>query len=88
MNDNIRDIWVEDIQPEQHQVYVASSPSGWTTDRLGLAWVKDVFDANTKSKARRKWRLLIVDGHGSYMTRQFIDYCIKNRIFLAILPPH
>jgi hypothetical protein len=88
MNDNVRDIWVEDIQPEQHQVYVASSPSGWTNERLGLAWLKDVFDANTKSKARRKWRLLIVDGHGSHITRQFIDHCIKNRIFLAILPPH
>jgi hypothetical protein len=87
-NDNIRDIWVEDIQPEQHKVYVASSPSGWTNERLGLAWLKDVFDANTKSKARRKWRLLIVDGHGSHLTPQFIDYCIKNRIFLAILPPH
>jgi len=88
MNDNIRDIWVEDIQPGQHQVYVASSPSGWTNNRLGLAWLKDVFDANTKSKARRKWRLLIVDGHGSHITREFVDYAIKNRIFLAILPPH
>lgn len=88
MNDNIRDNWVEDIQPGEHQVYVASSPTGWTNNRLGLAWVKDVFDANTKAKARRKWRLLITDGHGSHITREFIDYCIKNRIFLAILPAH
>jgi hypothetical protein len=53
-NDNIQDIWVEDIQPEQYKVYVALSPSSWTNERLGLAWLKDVFDANTKSKARRK----------------------------------
>jgi hypothetical protein len=54
MNDDIRDNWVEDIHPGEHQVYVASSPTGWTNNRLGLAWVKDVFDANTKAKPRRK----------------------------------
>lgn len=88
MDDNIRDNWVEDIQPDEHQVYVALSPTSWTNNRLGLAWVKDVFNPNIKAKAWRKLRLLITDGHDSHITREFIDYCIKSRIFLATLPAY
>jgi hypothetical protein len=47
-----------------------------------------VFDRYTKAKARIHWRLLILDGHGSHVTREFIEFCDANRILLAILPPH
>ena len=35
-NGNIRSTWVEDIN-EEHQVFVGSSPFGWSNDNLGLA---------------------------------------------------
>lgn len=35
-----------------------------------------------------KYRLLIVDGHGSHLTQDFLEYCHQNRIIVAILPPH
>jgi hypothetical protein len=47
-----------------------------------------VFDRCTKAKARRSYRLLVLDGHGSHVTMDFINYCDKNRILLAIFPPH
>jgi hypothetical protein len=55
-----------------------------------LAWLKQVFNRHTKKKAGlgRKWRLLIVDGHGSYVTQDFLDYCMKRRILVAVYPPH
>jgi hypothetical protein len=87
-NGNIRDTWVDEISEEKHQVFVASSDSGWTNDDLGLAWLRDVFDRSTKEKCRRSWRLLILDGHGSHVTTEFINYCDENRILLAIFPPH
>jgi hypothetical protein len=31
---------------------------------------------------------LILDGHGSHVTMDFINYCDQNKILLAILPPH
>ena len=34
------------------------------------------------------YRLLILDGHGSHVSMKFIDYCDKNKILLAIYPPH
>jgi hypothetical protein len=47
-----------------------------------------VFDRHTKAKARRGWRLLILDGHGSHVTADFIDFCDANRILLALFLPY
>jgi hypothetical protein len=79
---------VEDIDPDQLPTFVTSSDSGWSNNQIGLAWLEQVFDRLTKEKARRSYRLLIVDGHGSHISMDFIDYCDRNRILLAIYPPH
>ncbi|KAF1943376.1 hypothetical protein EJ02DRAFT_486408 [Clathrospora elynae] len=44
--------WVADIKPGVHDVFVASAPSGWTNNNVGLAWLEHVFDHCTKKKAR------------------------------------
>jgi hypothetical protein len=85
---SIQDSWLQAFDPDDHRVHFASSPSGWTNNELGLAWLKYVFDRSTKKKARRSYRLLILDGHGSHLTMDFIEYCNQNRILLAVYPPH
>ena len=50
--------------------------------------MEQVFDRYTKKKARRAWRLLIIDGHGSHVTMDFLNYCDRNRILVCIYPPH
>jgi hypothetical protein len=89
-NSSLQASWVAAIEAGQHDVFVASSPSGWTNNDIGLAWLEQVFDRCTKQKARRgrDWRLLILDGHGSHLTKDFIDYCDSHRILLAVFPPH
>ncbi|KAK1914113.1 hypothetical protein P3342_007359 [Pyrenophora teres f. teres] len=47
-----------------------------------------VFDCETKEKAKRDYRMLILDGHGSHVTPDFINYCDSHRILLTIFPPH
>jgi hypothetical protein len=80
--------WVEEIKPGEHTAHVTSSPLGWTNNDIGLAWLKQVFNRYTKKKARQSYRLLILDGHGSHLTRDFIKYCDQNKILLAIFPPY
>ena len=87
-NNTIQKSWVDEINVAEHNAFVSSSPTGWTNNDIGLAWLKQVFNRFTKAKARRKYRLLILDGHGSHVTMDFINYCDKNKILLAILPPH
>jgi hypothetical protein len=85
-NGAIRSSWVEDIKAGEHEVFVSSSPTGWSNDNVGLAWLEQVFDHYTKQQSGR-WRLLILDCHGSHVTMEFIDYCDCHRILLIILPP-
>lgn len=50
-NKDIQSSWVRDIRAGTHSVHVSSSPSGWTNNDLGLAWLEQVFDRYTKAKA-------------------------------------
>ena len=85
---NIQDTWLQDFEASKHQAFFTASPTGWTNNDIGLAWLKQVFDRETKAKARSSWRLLILDGHGSHVTMDFIQYCDEKKILLAIYPPH
>jgi hypothetical protein len=80
--------WVDAIDAEKHSVFTTSSPTGWTTNDIGLAWLKEVFDRETRRQARTGYRLLLLDGHGSHITMDFINFCNDNRILLAVFPPH
>ena len=84
----IQDSWLQDFDPNAHSCFFASSPSGWTNNELGFQWLTQIFERETKPKAQRSWRLLILDGHGSHISMKFINYCDSHRILLAIYPPH
>lgn len=84
----IYDRWVQDIQAEEDSVFVTSTSSGWTNNEVGLAWLIQVFDRCTKAKSLNRPRMLLLDGHGSHVTLDFIEYCTQNRIHLLVLPPH
>ena len=51
---SIQDTWLQALRPEDG-VYISSSPSGWTNNDIGLAWLKQVFDRSTKEKAGRNY---------------------------------
>ncbi|KNG44705.1 hypothetical protein TW65_08484 [Stemphylium lycopersici] len=84
----VQSSWVDDLLAEQHQIFVSHSASGWSNNDLGLAWLQQVFERFTAAKARRQWRLLILDGHASHLTPDFLDYCEAKRIMVMVYPPH
>jgi hypothetical protein len=63
------------------------SDNGWTTDELGLKWLKH-FDSYTEPRTVGAWRLLILDGHGSHATPEFNRYCTEHKIVSLCMPPH
>jgi hypothetical protein len=85
---DVRLSWLEDFEPANRGAYFACSENGWSNDDLGVNWLERVFNRETKEKAGRGWRLLILDGHHSHVNLQFIDYADRNRILLAVLPSH
>jgi hypothetical protein len=76
--------WYRDIPDDWT---IAVSNNGWTTDQLGLAWLKH-FDNQTALRTAAAYRLLILDGHSSHATPEFDQYCTENKIISLCMPAH
>jgi hypothetical protein len=85
---SIQDSWVQDFNSHEHDAWFTSSASGWTSNEIGFKWLEGFFDKKTRDKARRQWRLLFVDGHGSHVTLKFLEWAQKHKILVAVYPPH
>jgi hypothetical protein len=65
----------------------ASSGKGWTSNPIGLQWLKQVYLPST-SPPRGRYRLLLIDGHGSHADVEFMSVCYQNNVLAFYLPPH
>jgi hypothetical protein len=50
--------------------------------------VEGGLSSTDKEKARREYRLLLLDSHGYHLTMDFITFCDENKIILAVFLPH
>jgi hypothetical protein len=75
--------WFDDL-PSNWRINI--SDNGWTTDQIGLEWLKTHFISNINSRTRGKYRMLILDGYGSHLTAEFDHICTENNIILVCMP--
>ncbi len=66
---------------------ISVSENGWTNDEIGYTWIQH-FEKYTQSRTKGKYRLLILDGHGSHHTARFEEFCKQNSIITLCMPPH
>jgi hypothetical protein len=67
---------------------IAPTPKGWTSDSIAYDWLH-FFNECTKSRVSRgEYRLLLMDGHGSHLTHEFLQFCDTHRIIAFCFPPH
>ena len=62
---NINSKWLNERSPQDW--HLATSKNGWTSNHLGLEWLKKVFNLLTREKTAGRQRLLIADRHSSYI---------------------
>jgi transposase-like protein len=67
--------------------YFTTSTNGWTSNEIGMKWLESVFIPKTACQAG-DYRLLVLDGHGSHVSTDFMYTCKMNKILLLYLPPH
>ncbi len=67
--------------------HFTATDNGWTTDKTALEWLEKVFIPQTEPRDHSA-RLLILDGHGSHETTEFLWKCLENNIYLLFLPAH
>ena len=82
---NHQSLWYHDL-PDKYVISV--SKNGWTTDQLGIEWLQKVFEPCTASRTIGRYRLLILDGHGSHATADFDRFCMEKKIVPLYMPPH
>ena len=84
---NLNQNWVpQNLAPSDWKF--AANNKGWTSNSYGFEWLRRCFEPATREKVNSRYRLLICDGHDSYISTAFIRHCIDNKIALLILPPH
>jgi hypothetical protein len=64
------------------------SLNGWTTDEISLRWLTKLFIPLTFSRLKGRYRLLVLDGHGSHLTPKFDKLCEENNIIPICMPVH
>jgi DDE superfamily endonuclease len=72
----------------EKQAMITVSPNGWTDNEISLHWLQHQFDPHTSRRLKGTHRLLIIDGHGSHVCKEFVQYCEDHRIIPLCLPPH
>lgn len=70
-----------------HNWVVKPTSNGWTNNKTGLEWLKH-FDKHTSARAKGPYRMLVLDGHKSYKSAEFQEYCKAHNIITLRLPPH
>ena len=71
-----------------NRIYTARE-SAYTSKDVGLRWLKEIFISQTTSKVQpNEYRLLLLDGHRSHYTLEFMWTCFENRIIPYYLVAH
>jgi DDE superfamily endonuclease/Tc5 transposase-like DNA-binding protein len=66
---------------------ISVTPTGYSNDNIALHWIHH-FEQKSRGSMRGMKRLLLLDGHGSHHTKEFIEYCEYHDIIPFGLPPH
>ena len=82
----IEQSWLPD-NIDNSNIVIQVSPDGWTDGSIALDWLKH-FNDYTAPHTVGKHRLLILDGHASYVSPAFVELCANNSIIPLCLPPH
>jgi hypothetical protein len=64
-----------------------TSENGWTSNAIGSEWLQRVFLPETATALNRP-RMLIMDGHGSHVSVDFLWTCKQHQVELLFLPAH
>ena len=85
---NLQSTWLPD--KEVPDWLYTTSTNGWTSNEIGTRWLEEVFlkETSQQSSNSLQTRLLLIDGHGSHATVDFMRICWLNNIYAYYLIPH
>jgi 4-hydroxybenzoate polyprenyltransferase len=84
---SVQQQWFKSLEGYDNWEFTATK-NGWTDNVVALEWLQKIFIPSTAPKDPKQWRLLVVDGHKSHATLDFMWECFSNKIYVVYLPPH
>jgi len=85
---NVQQQWFPETLGLYKGWHFAPSKKGWISDEIGLEWLVKKFLPNTTPTDPNQRRLLILDGHHSHTTHEFIWQCYISKVQVLYLPAH
>ncbi|KAF5698068.1 hypothetical protein FMUND_15205 [Fusarium mundagurra] len=71
--------------------YYITSDKGWTDNHIAVEWLKEVHLPQTQPEDESDSRLIILDGHRSHVSDEWMATCFLNNVYCCYLPadcPH
>lgn len=79
--------WYDTTIVMDSDTQIAVSDSDYSNDSIFLRWLKH-FNWYTKESQHGAVQMLLLSGHGSHLTYDFIEYADANDIVIFVFPPH
>ncbi len=68
--------WKDDWYPSdmKQDARISLSENSWTDNKLCIECIRNCFEPETRSYFRGEYRILIVDGHSSHVSTEFVQF--------------
>ncbi|KAK4700150.1 hypothetical protein P7C70_g6101, partial [Phenoliferia sp. Uapishka_3] len=81
--------WFNSCAPDEYRPSFAVSEKGWIDADLKCRWMEAHFiDEARKNIPDVEWMIMIVDGHNSNLTLEFLESCVEKKVAILCLPAH
>ncbi len=85
---SVQQQWFPIAKDELKDWLFTATDKGWVNRVVALEWLQRVFIPRTQPQDPSQRRLLILDGHDSHTSTEFIWECFSNNIQMLFLPAH
>ncbi|KAG6979718.1 hypothetical protein FocnCong_v010367 [Fusarium oxysporum f. sp. conglutinans] len=68
--------------------YYITSDNGWTDNHIAIEWLREVYLPQTQPEDESDARLIILDGHRSHVSDEWMAMCFLNNVYCCYLPAH
>ncbi|KAL9572016.1 hypothetical protein ACKAV7_003848 [Fusarium commune] len=79
--------FIEELKEVADWYYITSN-NGWTDNHIAVEWLREVYLPQTQPEDESDARLIILDGHRSHVSDEWMATCFLNNVYCCYLPAH
>jgi 4-hydroxybenzoate polyprenyltransferase len=85
---SVQQQWFQ-IALEDHDCWqFTATKMGWIEEKIAIKWLRRIFIPMSAPEDPKEWRLLVIDGHYTHITIDFMWECFSNKVYIVFLPAY